>query len=128
MCEITVCAVELHPQGNEFICPSPSVQVSRTLTCNVSGTFLIWSVSIKGLSPTTQTYTNIPASSNAPYNYNGIVTTLILKSSNILSSQLVIPDNRNLFPITIQCKQSGSGAVPLEYSLKSKGEITCMNY
>ena len=124
LCEIVVCVVELHPQGNEFICPTPSVQVSRTLTCNVSGANLIWSVSIKGNSPISQIFfTNIPSSSNAPYIYNGIVTTLILKSSNILSSQLVIPDNRNLLPITIQCKESGSGAVPLEYSLKSKGEI-----
>ena len=118
--------MELHPQGNEFICPSPSVQVSRTLTCNVSGTFLIWSVSIRGNSPTTLTFSTIPASSNNPYNIDGIVATLILKSSNILSSQLVIPDNRNLLPITIQCEESGRDAVPLEYSLKSKGEIACM--
>ena len=118
--------MELHPQGNEFICPSPSLQVSRTLTCNVSGTFLIWSVSTMSNSPITQTFTTIQSSSNAAYNINGIVTTLILKSSTILSSQLVIPDNRNLLPITIQCKKSGSGAVPLEYSLKSKGEIACM--
>ena len=109
-----------------FICPSPSVQVSRTLTCNVSGTILKWYISIKGNSPITQTFTNIPSSSNAPYNINGIITTLILKSSNILSSQLVIPDNRNLLPITIQCKESGSGAVRLEYSLQFKGEIACM--
>ena len=126
LCEIVVCVVELHPQGNEFICPSPSVQVSRTLTCNVSGTVLIWSVSIKGNSPSTLTFSNIPSASNDPYNINGIVGSLILKSSNILSSKLVIPDNRNLLPITIQCKESGSGAVPQEYSLKSKGEIACM--
>ena len=122
LCEIVVGVVELHPQGNAFICPSPSVQVSITLTCNVSGTFVIWSVSIKGNAPETQTFTNIPSSSNSPYNYNGIVTTLILKSSNILSSQLVIPDNRNLLPITIQC----GSAIRLEYSLQFKGEIACM--
>ena len=86
----------------------------------------MWSVSTMSNSPITQTFTTIQSSSNAPYNYNGIVTTLILKSSTILSSQLVIPDNRNLLPITIRCKKSGSGAVPLEYSLKSKGEIACM--
>ena len=126
LCEIVVCAVELHPEGYEFICPSPSVQVSRTLTCNVSGTFLIWSISTTGDSITTHTFADLPSSSNVPYDIKGIVATLILKSSNILSSELVIPDNRNLLPITIQCKESGSGAVPLEYSLKSKGEIACM--
>ena len=73
LCEIVVCVVELHPQGNEFICPSPSVQVSRTLTCNVSGTFLIWSVSIKGNSPSILTFIKIPSASNDPYNINGIV-------------------------------------------------------
>ena len=80
-----------------------------------------------GNSPITQSFTNIPSSSDAPYNINGIVTTLILKSSNILSSQLVIPDNHNLLPIFIQCGESRSAsAVRLKYSLKSKGEIACM--
>ena len=78
-----------------------------------------------GNSPTTHTFTNnIPGDSNDPFYINGIVATLILKSSNFLSSQLVIPDNHNLLPITLQCGKSG--AVPLEYSLKSKGEIACM--
>ena len=122
--------MELHPLGNEFICPNPSVQVSRTLTCNVSGPYLIWSVSTKGNSPTTPTthiFADLPSASNDPYSINGIVASLILKSSNIISSLLVIPDNYNLLPITIQCGESlSSSPVQLEYSLKSKGEITCM--
>ena len=60
LCEIVVCTVELHPQGIVFICPSPSVQVSRTLTCNVSGANLIWSVAIMGTSPTTLTSADLP--------------------------------------------------------------------
>ena len=117
--------MELHPEGNEFICPSPSVQVSTTLTCNASGTVLRWSVSIKSNSPITQTFINIQGGSNAPYNYNGIVTTLILKSSTILSSQLVIPSDHKLLPITIQCGESRS-SIGLNYSLKSKGENALM--
>ena len=121
LCEIIVYAVELHPQGYELICPSPSVQVSRTLICNVSEQFLIWSVSTKGNSPTTHTFADLPNTSNDPYNINGIVASLILKSSTILSSQLVIPDNHNLLPINIKCGMFSS-AVRLEYSLKSKGK------
>ena len=126
LCEIVVCAVELNPQGNEFICLSPSVQVSRTLSCNVSGTNLKWSVSIKGNSATTHPFTTDPPSSNNPHNIGGIVASLISKTSNILSSELVIPDNHKLLPITIKCGMFGSLAVLLEYSLKSKGEIACM--
>ena len=123
LCEIVVCAVELNPQGIVFICPSPSVQVSRTLSCNVSGTHLIWSVSTKGNSLTSHAFTIAPISSNDPYNIHGIVASLISKTSNFLSSELVIPNNHKLLPITIKCGMFGSRAVRLEYSLKSKGEI-----
>ena len=129
LCEIVICTVELHHQGIVFICPSPSVQVSRTLTCNVSGTYLIYyGLYLFRVLHLQLSRLLIFQSCNAPYNINGIVASLILKPSNyILSSQLVIPDNHNLLPITIQCGESRSGsAVRLEYSLKSKGEIACM--
>jgi len=112
--------VVLQPRGIELLCPNPE-SVSRTLVCNVTGSILRMDVSIRSGTPQTVFYSSQQGSNNAPTNIHGVTTSILASSSTGLSAQLVLPDQRDLLPVSIECSNGQIDAILL-YSLKYMGK------
>ena len=111
----------LQPRGVELLCPNPG-GVGRTLVCNVTGSIIMRiDVSVRGGTSQTVFYTTSQGASNAPTTLQGVMVSVLTSSSSRLTAQLVLPDQVDLLPVSIECSDGRIDTV-LMYSLKYMGK------
>ena len=111
-------AVELHPQGDDFLCFSSNSRVSRTITCSIDEPALVWYVSIgRSISISSPFRTG----SSGGFSIGDIIrSSLISESNHSLSARLDILVSQNELPFIVSCNRSDNseGAT---YSIKENG-------